>query len=115
MAGGDAGAFDAASDAFTGMGALSKRMGGPGAGAAAKLINQLLYTLPGLEPWLSDSHPLHPERCSRILCDRTACNAHAASEALALARALDMKSPAEIDELCAVCGWVVGNPVPTEA
>ena len=50
------------------MGGLSKLMGGPGAGAAAKLINQLL----------------------------TACNAHAASEALALARSLGLDSPAQV-------------------
>ena len=68
MAGGDSAAFAAASEAFDGMGGLSKLMGGAGAGAAAKLINQLL----------------------------TACNAHAASEALALARSLGLDSPAQV-------------------
>ena len=81
MAGGKVATFDAAADALSGMGGLSKRMGSDGAGAAAKLINQLL----------------------------TACNAHAASEALALARALGIDSPAQVDEMLSLLGKAWGN------
>lgn len=62
MCGGDAGTFDAAKPVLDGMGAYVVRMGGGGAGAAAKLVNQQL----------------------------TAVNALAATEGLALARAMGM-------------------------
>jgi len=66
--------FEAARPALDGMGGYVVRMGEPGAGAAAKLINQLL----------------------------TASNALAATEALALARAMGFDSAARLAPLLAL-------------
>lgn len=72
MVGGSEADFDAAKPALDGMGGYVVRMGEPGAGAAAKLINQLL----------------------------TASNALAATEALALAKAMGFESEAQLGEHC---------------
>ena len=74
MVGGSEADFTAARPALDGMGGYVVRMGAPGAGAAAKLINQLL----------------------------TASNALAATEALALARAMGFDSGARLAPLLAL-------------
>ena len=81
MAGGSADDFAAAAPVFAGMGGYSVRMGGAGAGAAAKLINQLL----------------------------TATNALAATEALALAQRLGIDTPEAVSQLLALLGKSWGN------
>ena len=79
--------FEAARPALDGMGGYVVRMGQPGAGAAAKLINQLL----------------------------TASNALAATEALALARAMGFDSAARLAPLLALLerSWGGSTLTPT--
>ncbi len=81
MAGGDEATMEAARPVLEGMGGYVVRMGDAGSGAAAKLINQLL----------------------------TAANAHAATEALALARAMGLDSPAALEALLALLDRSWGN------
>lgn len=81
MVGGEAGAVEAAKPVLDGMGGYVVRMGEAGSGAAAKLINQLL----------------------------TAANAHAATEALALAQAMGLDSPEAMGRLLELLERSWGN------
>jgi len=81
MVGGSETVFDDACTVFPAMGGYWVRMGGPGAGAAAKLINQLL----------------------------TASNALAATEALALARRVRIDTPESLDGLLKLLERSWGN------
>ena len=81
MAGGSSADFEAAQPALAGIGGYCVLMGGPGAGAAAKLVNQLL----------------------------TAGNALAATEGLALARAMGFDTAEKLAPLLALLDRSWGN------